>query len=64
MGRKGSGLAITHRLGEEEAGHSFVDDDPVVFQVECDTPLLERVGSEDDLVRKAEVKPKAPQGAP
>jgi len=48
----------------EEAGHAFVDDDPVVVQVERDAPLLKGVGTEDDLVRKAEVKPKAPQGAP
>jgi len=64
VGRKGSGLAITHRLGEEEAGHSLVDEDAIVVQVECGAPLLERVGSEDDLVRKTEVKPKAPQGVP
>jgi hypothetical protein len=55
---------MTHPLPEEGAGHALVDDDPVVFQVECDTPLLEGVGSEDDLVRKREVKPKAPRGVP
>jgi len=36
-------------LGEEEAGRPLVDDDPVVFQVEFDAPLLEGIGSEDDL---------------
>jgi hypothetical protein len=27
--------------------------DPVVFQVELDAPLLEGVGAEDDLIRKS-----------
>ncbi len=29
-------------------GHSLVDDDPVVFQVECDAPLLEGVRPEHE----------------
>ena len=40
---RGSGVKITHshkcaRRGG--AGHSLVDDDPVVFEVEFDAPLL------------------------
>lgn len=42
-----SNLRRKEGLGEEEAGHSLVDDDPVAFQVEFDAPLLERIGSED-----------------
>jgi len=58
-------LAMSHPLvGKEEADHSFVDDDPAVFQVELDPPLLEGVRPDDDLVRKTEVKPMAPRGAP
>ena len=55
---------MTHPLGEEEAGHSLVDDYPVVFEVEPDAPLLGGVRTEDDLVRKTGGKPKAPRGAP
>jgi len=54
----------TNSVKEEGAGHSLVDDAPVVFQVEFDAPLLESIGSEDDLVRKTGVKPRAPRGAP
>ena len=47
-------LAMSHPLvGKEEADHSFVDEDAIVVQVECGAPLLERVGSEDDLVRES-----------
>jgi hypothetical protein len=41
--RQGQGLVITHRLGEEGAGHSLVDNGPVVFRVELDPSLLEGV---------------------
>jgi len=58
-------LAMSHPLvGKEEADHSFVDEDAIVVQVECGAPLLEGVRPDDDLVRKTEVKPMAPRGAP
>ena len=47
---RGSGLAITQPLGEEEAGHSLVDDDAVVFEVELDAPLLWSLRPDDDFI--------------
>jgi len=59
---RGSGRAIAHPVPEDKRSPSLIDDDSVVFQIELDAPLLERIRSEDDLVRKTEVKPKAPRG--
>ena len=41
--REGQALQSQHWLGQEEAGHSFGDDDPVVFKVELDASLLKGV---------------------
>lgn len=54
-------MIIQDPVPEDKRSHSRVDDDAVVFQVECDAPLLGGIGSEDDLVRKTGVKPKALQ---
>ncbi len=37
-------------LSKEEPGHSFINDHPLVFQVELDAPLLESVRPDDHLI--------------
>lgn len=44
---------MTHPLPEGEAGHSLVDDDAVVFQVELDAPPVKGVRPDDDFIGRA-----------